>query len=100
VLKKSSPDSFTRQSGTRLESLTPPSYTPSPLILDPDASFVHQVRVLTTFYSGKLDDTETIVPSLQGLMTLVTFPQFTSSDALEVTKAFVPAILPICVVKA
>ena len=51
--------------------------------------------MLTTFYCGKLDDTETIVPSLQGLMTLVTLPQFTSGDALEVVKAFVPKILPL-----
>ena len=49
--------------------------------------------MLTTFYCGKLDDTETIVPSLRGLVTLVTLPQFTSSDAIEVAKAFVPNIL-------
>ena len=34
------------------------------------------------------------MPSLQGLTTLVKLPQFTSSDALEVVKAFVPTILP------
>ena len=69
---------------------------PSPLIypwfsiFDPDVPSIPQVQVLTTFYCGKLDDTETIVPSLQGLMTLVTLPPFTSGDALEVVKAFVP----------
>jgi len=51
--------------------------------------------VLTRFYRKKLgDDTDTIVPCLQGLATLVTFPQFTSSDALEVVEAFVPTIKP------
>lgn len=64
------------------------------LIFNPDGSSTLQVRVLTTFYCGKLDDTETIVPSLQGLTTLVKLPQFTSSDALEVVRAFVPTILP------
>lgn len=50
--------------------------------------------MLTRFYRGKLgDDTDTIVPCLQGLATLVTFPQFTSSDALEVVEAFVPTTL-------
>lgn len=64
------------------------------MIFDPDVSNTLAVRVLTTFYCGKLDDTETIVPSLRGLKTLVKFPQFTSSDALEVVKAFVLIVLP------
>lgn len=70
----------------------PPLLTPRPAF-PPDVQTALQVRVLMTFYCGKLDDTETIVPSLQGLVTLVTFPQFTSSDALEVVKAFVLAAL-------
>ncbi|KAI0352164.1 ARM repeat-containing protein [Trametes cingulata] len=45
------------------------------------------VRVLTTFYCGKLEDTETIIPALKGLATLTKLPAFTSSDALEVIKA-------------
>ncbi|KAI0372603.1 ARM repeat-containing protein [Pilatotrama ljubarskyi] len=45
------------------------------------------VRVLTTFYSGKLEDTETIIPAIKGLATLTKLPAFTSSDALEVIKA-------------
>ncbi|KAI0642252.1 ARM repeat-containing protein [Trametes meyenii] len=45
------------------------------------------VRVLTTFYCGKLEDTETIIPSLKGLVTLTKLPAFASTDALEVTRA-------------
>ena len=63
--------------------------SPAPLVFYPEVLPSIQVRVLTTFYCGKLDDTETIVPSLDGLATLVTLPQFTASDALEVVKAFV-----------
>lgn len=46
-----------------------------------------QVRTLVVFYTGKLDDTETIIPALKGLVTLTKFPAFTSTDAVEVVKA-------------
>lgn len=45
------------------------------------------VRVLVTFYIGKLEDTETIVPALKGLVTLSSLPPFISSDAIEVVRA-------------
>ncbi|KAI0079355.1 ARM repeat-containing protein [Panus rudis PR-1116 ss-1] len=45
------------------------------------------VRVLVTFYCGKLEDTETIIPALKGLTTLVSQPAFSSTDAVEVIKA-------------
>ncbi|KAH9943852.1 ARM repeat-containing protein [Amylocystis lapponica] len=47
------------------------------------------VRVLVTFYCGKLEDTETIIPALRGLASLVSQPLFTSSDAVEVMKALI-----------
>ncbi|KAJ7509674.1 ARM repeat-containing protein [Mycena galericulata] len=43
------------------------------------------VKVLTTFFCDKLDDTETIVPGLKGLSSLP--PICTSSDALAILKA-------------
>ncbi|KAI0333855.1 ARM repeat-containing protein [Cubamyces sp. BRFM 1775] len=45
------------------------------------------VRVLATFYCGKLEDTETIIPALKGLATLTKLPAFASTDALDVAKA-------------
>ncbi|KAL1941257.1 hypothetical protein VTO73DRAFT_7469 [Trametes versicolor] len=45
------------------------------------------VRVLTMFFCGKLEDTETIIPALKGLVTLTKLPAFTSIDAVEVIKA-------------
>ncbi|KAF8557709.1 ARM repeat-containing protein [Imleria badia] len=42
------------------------------------------VRVLTTFYCSKLEDTETITPALSGLSYLVTFPSFSSLEASDV----------------
>ncbi|RPD59070.1 ARM repeat-containing protein [Lentinus tigrinus ALCF2SS1-7] len=45
------------------------------------------VRTLVTFYCGKLEDTETIIPALKGLTTLTKLPSFVSTDAVEVAKA-------------
>ncbi|KAL4245852.1 MMS19 nucleotide excision repair protein [Abortiporus biennis] len=45
------------------------------------------VRVLVTFFRGKLEDTETIVPALEGLATLVTLPNFASSDAIDIIQS-------------
>ncbi|EMD39279.1 hypothetical protein CERSUDRAFT_82017 [Gelatoporia subvermispora B] len=45
------------------------------------------VRVLVTFYCGKLEDTETIVPALKGLVSLTSLPTFTGTDAIEVVNA-------------
>ncbi|KAH0836552.1 ARM repeat-containing protein [Lanmaoa asiatica] len=42
------------------------------------------VRVLTTFYCSKLEDTETITPALSGLSHLVTFPSFSSLEVSDV----------------
>ncbi|KAG6381494.1 Dos2-interacting transcription regulator of RNA-Pol-II-domain-containing protein [Boletus reticuloceps] len=42
------------------------------------------VRVLTTFYCSKLEDTETITPALRGLSHLVTFPSFSSLEVSDV----------------
>jgi DNA repair/transcription protein MET18/MMS19 len=48
---------------------------------------IDAARVLITFYCGKLDDTETIVPALKGLATLVSLPTCTPSDAEEIIRA-------------
>ncbi|KAG6909334.1 hypothetical protein DXG01_000934 [Tephrocybe rancida] len=45
------------------------------------------VRVLTTFYCSKLDDTETIIPALKGLSTLTALPSCSSSDATSIVQA-------------
>ncbi|KAF8889317.1 ARM repeat-containing protein [Infundibulicybe gibba] len=45
------------------------------------------VRVLTAFYCGKLDDTETIIPALQGLVTLTALPTFAISEVSAVINA-------------
>ncbi|KAI0794485.1 ARM repeat-containing protein [Fomes fomentarius] len=45
------------------------------------------VRTLVAFYTGKLDDTETIIPALKGLVTLTKLPAFASTDAVDVVKA-------------
>ncbi|KAI0738521.1 ARM repeat-containing protein [Daedaleopsis nitida] len=45
------------------------------------------VRTLVAFYSGKLEDTETIIPALKGLATLTKLPLLTSIDAVDVAKA-------------
>ncbi|KAF8141740.1 ARM repeat-containing protein [Boletus edulis] len=42
------------------------------------------VRVLTTFYCSKLEDTETITPALRGLSHLVTFSSFSSLEVSDV----------------
>jgi DNA repair/transcription protein MET18/MMS19 len=49
--------------------------------------FGMQVRVLASFYCGKLDDTETIIPALKGLATLTALPTFSSTDATSVVQA-------------
>lgn len=56
--------------------------------LCPSERFNRQsVRVLTNFYCEKLDDTETIIPALKGLVTLTDLPTFSSSDATSVVQA-------------
>ncbi|PCH36357.1 ARM repeat-containing protein [Wolfiporia cocos MD-104 SS10] len=47
------------------------------------------VRVLVAFYCGKLEDTETIIPALKGLVPLADLPPFTSTDAVEVMNGLV-----------
>ncbi|KAG9312861.1 ARM repeat-containing protein [Chiua virens] len=47
------------------------------------------VRVLTTFYGSKLEDTETITPALEGLSHLVTFPSFSTLEVSDVLTAWV-----------
>ncbi|OSX64436.1 hypothetical protein POSPLADRAFT_1065586 [Postia placenta MAD-698-R-SB12] len=56
----------------------------------PPEKFSRQsVRVLVTFYCGKLEDTETIIPALRGLVPLMSLSPVTSADAVEVTKAVI-----------
>jgi DNA repair/transcription protein MET18/MMS19 len=41
------------------------------------------------FYLGKLEDLDTIIPALKGLLPLSKLSPFTSPDAMEVLKAYV-----------
>ena len=61
-------------------------------VLETHEQPIDLVRVLVTFYCGKLEDTETIVPALKGLVTLVGAPGLTSTDAVEVVKAYVSIV--------
>ena len=45
-------------------------------------------RVLVSFYSGKLDDPETVIPALNGLVSLTSLPTFSDADAGETVKAY------------
>ncbi|KAL4256995.1 MMS19 nucleotide excision repair protein [Pleurotus pulmonarius] len=45
------------------------------------------VHALTLFYCGKLDDTETIVPALDGLVALSRQPNLSTEDAIAVIRA-------------
>ncbi len=75
VLARCPPDNMTRQSG------------------QPSSCYLHYlsqiriVRVLVAFYCSKLEDTETIVPALQGLLTLSRLPNCTSQDVPIIMRA-------------
>ncbi|KAH8075854.1 ARM repeat-containing protein [Cristinia sonorae] len=45
------------------------------------------VKTLVTFFRGKLDDTETIIPALQGLVSLSAASNLTSQDAVEISQS-------------
>ena len=51
-------------------------------------SCLAQVKVLVTFFISKLEDTDTIVPALKGLVSLSSRPTFTDLDAVELAKAY------------
>ncbi|KAH9930313.1 ARM repeat-containing protein [Fomitopsis serialis] len=53
----------------------------------PEKLHRQSVRVLVSFYCGKLEDTETIIPALKGLVSLTAMPAFASADAIEVMNA-------------
>jgi GAF domain-containing protein len=44
--------------------------------------------VLVTFYCGKLDDTETLIPALKGLATLASLSTCASSEAEDIIRAY------------
>lgn len=44
-------------------------------------------HVLITFYCGKLDDTETIVPALKGLVTLAALQTGTAPDIEQIVRS-------------
>ncbi|KAL5536863.1 hypothetical protein ACEPAF_686 [Sanghuangporus sanghuang] len=44
-------------------------------------------RVLVSFYSGKLEDPETVIPALKGLVSLTSLPTYSDPDAVESVKA-------------
>ena len=45
-------------------------------------------RVLVSFYAGKLEDKETVIPALNGIVPLSSLPTFTASDAADISKAY------------
>lgn len=45
------------------------------------------VHVLVVFYCSKLEDTETIVPALRGLVHLTSLPTNTSEDVPTITES-------------
>ncbi|KAG9001211.1 hypothetical protein FRB90_011657 [Tulasnella sp. 427] len=49
----------------------------------------HSTHVLLTFYEQKLDDSDTVIPALHGLLSLVSLPTFTPSDAATLFQALV-----------
>ncbi|KAJ3521011.1 hypothetical protein NMY22_g12497 [Coprinellus aureogranulatus] len=52
--------------------------------LAPDSLNRPAVRTLANFFSDKLDDADTIIPALQGLVTLVSFSAFGAAEATTV----------------
>ena len=74
VLQRSPPETMNRQSGV---------YSNSSLqILS--LRRMTKVRVLTKFYCEKLDDSETVKPALNGILTLVSLPTFSPPEATTV----------------
>ncbi|KAG8999782.1 hypothetical protein FRB90_011960 [Tulasnella sp. 427] len=49
----------------------------------------HSTHVLLTFYEQKLDDSDTVIPALHGLLSLVSLPTFTASDATTLFQSLV-----------
>ncbi|TFY73800.1 hypothetical protein EWM64_g10212 [Hericium alpestre] len=45
------------------------------------------VNVLVTFFTSKLEDTETIIPALKGIFALTTVPSFIDDDAIKIVRA-------------
>jgi Dos2-interacting transcription regulator of RNA-Pol-II len=48
-----------------------------------------KARVLVTYYCEKLDDTETIIPALRGILVLARLPSCPSNDATTILRAYV-----------
>ncbi|KAF8661259.1 hypothetical protein AX16_001362 [Volvariella volvacea WC 439] len=53
----------------------------------PDRLNKQGVRVLSTFFCSKLEEFHTVIPALNGLVTLAALPTFTSPDATGVIEA-------------
>ena len=77
VISRCPPERINRQSSTSSAVLK--GYKPNKLA---------SAKVLVKFMSEKLDDTDTIIPALKGLASLVTLPAFTSVEAVDVMKAY------------
>ncbi|KZT43226.1 hypothetical protein SISSUDRAFT_1057991 [Sistotremastrum suecicum HHB10207 ss-3] len=50
---------------------------------------IQATRVLVNFYCGKLDDSDTVIPALKGLVPLCKLPTFTSSDAIQTIESII-----------
>ncbi|THH18072.1 hypothetical protein EW146_g2870 [Bondarzewia mesenterica] len=52
----------------------------------PDKFSRQAVKVLIQFFTSKLEDTETIIPALKGILNLTPLPSFISDDAIEISR--------------
>lgn len=50
-------------------------------------------RVLTTFYCDKIQDADTVIPALEGLLTLASLSTFGVNEATDAVRAYVILLL-------
>ncbi|CAE6485127.1 unnamed protein product [Rhizoctonia solani] len=57
-----------------------------------DGKIREKARVLTTFYCEKIQDADTVVPALDGLLTLTSLPTFGANEAKDTAQSIVSHI--------
>ncbi|CAE6532510.1 unnamed protein product [Rhizoctonia solani] len=55
----------------------------------PDRVGKQSTRVLTTFYCEKIQDADTIIPALDGLLTLASLPTFGTNEATDTARSII-----------
>ncbi|CAE7224793.1 unnamed protein product [Rhizoctonia solani] len=58
----------------------------------PERISKQSTRVLTTFYCEKIKDADTVIPALDGLLTLISLPTFGANEAKDTTQSIVSHI--------